>query len=145
MAKRRLYCSARNLLAGFTLLEILIVLIIVGILAVLSFNQYYSSIDKSKAKEAFVALKLLYSAEDIYRSETGSYWPASGGTESNIANINNALRLNLNTANWNYAITGPDSLNWNASASGIGRLNACTYTVDKDNADPTGSVNCPSP
>ena len=65
--------SGRN---GFTLVELLVVVLIIGILAAVALPQYQKAVEKSKAAEAFVVLKSVYPAVQNYYLEHGE-WPTS--------------------------------------------------------------------
>ena len=54
---------------GFTLLEILVVVVIVGILASLAIPQYQKSVEKAKGSEAIANLNILRGAELRYWGE----------------------------------------------------------------------------
>lgn len=58
-----------NRIRGFTLLEILIVVVIVGILASLAIPQYQKSVEKAKGSEAIANLNILRGAELRYWGE----------------------------------------------------------------------------
>ncbi len=58
---------------GFTLIELLVVVLIIGILAAIAVPQYQRSVRKARMTEATVYLKNLYSAQELYRLEHGSY------------------------------------------------------------------------
>ncbi|MFH0827308.1 MAG: prepilin-type N-terminal cleavage/methylation domain-containing protein [Candidatus Omnitrophota bacterium] len=58
---------------GFTLLELIIVVIIVGILATLGFVQYTSMLEKGRKAEARSILGTLRQLEAIRYQETGAY------------------------------------------------------------------------
>ncbi len=58
---------------GFTLLELIIVIIIVGVLATLGFVQYASMIEKGRKAEARSILGTLRQLEVIRFQETGNY------------------------------------------------------------------------
>ena len=88
---------------AFSLLELIIVIIIVGVLATLGFVNYGSVKERTLDKEAQANLKLIRAAERIYRMEYGFY--ANAG---NAATVNSILKLAIptGTPNWNYAVTG---------------------------------------
>jgi prepilin-type N-terminal cleavage/methylation domain-containing protein len=58
---------------GFTLLELVIVVIILGILATLGFVQYNRTIEKSRTSEAKSMLSTIRSSEHGYKQQFGSY------------------------------------------------------------------------
>ena len=62
---------------GFTLLELLVVMVIIGLLAGYVGPKYFEQIGKSETKTAKAQLDALSKALDQYRIDTGSY-PSSG-------------------------------------------------------------------
>lgn len=67
--------------AGFTLLELLVVMVIIGLLAGYVGPKYFSQIGKSEVKVARAQIDALEKALDQYRLDTGHY-PA---TEQGLA------------------------------------------------------------
>ena len=60
---------------GFTLIELIMVIIIVGILAAIAIPTYYSYVKKGYATEAKTQLKSIVQAADMYYSERGEAAP----------------------------------------------------------------------
>ncbi|MFY9402227.1 MAG: prepilin-type N-terminal cleavage/methylation domain-containing protein [Candidatus Omnitrophota bacterium] len=58
---------------GFTLIEIVVVIIIVGILAALGFTQYTKVVEKGRTAEAKSILGALRTAQRAYNLERGGY------------------------------------------------------------------------
>ena len=58
---------------GFTLIEILIVVVIIGILATVAIPTYFAYVEKAYASDAKTQLKNILMNADIYRQEQGSY------------------------------------------------------------------------
>ena len=70
--------------AGFTLLELLVVLVIIGLLAGYVAPKYFAQIGKSEVKTAKAQIEGLEKALDQYRIDTGHY-PT---TEQGLAALN---------------------------------------------------------
>ena len=64
--------SIKKYLNGFTLVEILIVVVIVGILAAIAIPTYYSYVRKGYATEAKTQMKNIVQASEIYKMENDS-------------------------------------------------------------------------
>ena len=64
---------------GFTLLELLVVVVIIGLLAGLVAPRYFDSVSKSKTKVARAQIESLDKALDQYRLDIGSYPSAEQG------------------------------------------------------------------
>lgn len=69
-------CGARAYLhpiAGFTLLELLVVMVIIGLLAGIVAPQYFNQLGKSSTKVAKAQIESLGQALDQYRLDVGQY------------------------------------------------------------------------
>ena len=79
---------------GFTLLEILVVVLIIGILAAIALPKYQKAVKKSRAVEAVMNLKSLFKAQEMFRLTNGTY----------TNNLNN-LDIKLNSKYYTYSCT----------------------------------------
>ncbi len=59
---------------SFTLLELLIVLVIIGILATLANAKYKDVVERAQARQALTKMSALRAAEFAYRAELGVYY-----------------------------------------------------------------------
>jgi len=95
---------------GFTLLEILLVVVIIGILAGLAIPKFNKTIESAKGKEAYVILETIRTAERMYYLDYGAYSNASAQTPDTWDQLvpdylleNPNLRQNRN---WDYYASG---------------------------------------
>ena len=71
--RRETRCAQLASGAGFTLLELLVVMVIIGLLAGYVGPKYFSQIGKSETKVAKAQIDSLQKALDQYRLDTGRY------------------------------------------------------------------------
>lgn len=84
----------RRRMAGFTLLEILVVLVILGLMASLVGPQLFKQLGGSKTRAAQLQIQELGAALDLYRLELGGYPSSEQGLDALISKPRNA-------ENWN--------------------------------------------
>ena len=79
---------------GFTLLELLVVMVIIGLLAAYVGPRYFSQVGKSEQSVAKAQIEAFVRALDTYRLDTGAYPSSEEGL--------NALRVKpANASKWN--------------------------------------------
>ncbi len=78
-ARRHFVLTSHRRARGFTLLELLVVVVIIGLLAGLVAPRYFDSVSKSKSKIAKAQIESLDKALDQYRLDVGSYPTAEQG------------------------------------------------------------------
>lgn len=141
---------------GFTLLELLIVAIIIGILATLAIPRYTLSRERVFGREAIASLKMIGAAERMYRMELtpnafvvcscGCAGAGAGCCNNNPNGCNFLLKLNLNTDNWTYAVTvtpgPPPTFRATADRIGAGGFLDCQYVFTQADTDPVPN-SCP--
>ncbi len=58
---------------GFTLVELAVVIVIIGVLAAFGVPRFLKSVERSKASEAFAYLASVRSAQERYQAREGTY------------------------------------------------------------------------
>jgi prepilin-type N-terminal cleavage/methylation domain-containing protein len=105
---------------GFTLVEVLIVVIIIGILASIGIPQFADSIEKAKGGEARAGMGHIQTGEKIYYAEKEIY-------TTNLSDLD----INLTQHYWSFTIvTAPNKFTVTATRLG-GTHSGETITMDE--------------
>ena len=89
---------------GFTLVELIVVVIVIGILATVAIPQYLKATERAKGGKARNAMGLIASAENLRRADLDAYVACANGTL--IANLGDYVEMNAIAADadWDYAV-----------------------------------------
>lgn len=87
---------------GFTLMEIIVVMVIIGILAAISVPIYTTIVVQGSAKAAQNNLITIYNAQKNYYFSNGAYCTSANGVCNSLNSINTTLALNLIDNNFTY-------------------------------------------
>lgn len=118
--------------SGFTLLEIIIVIIIVGVLASLALPRFFSTVEYSRSTEALTSFTALrQSMERCYLQRSGSY-----ANCNNINNLDVENPANSPNAHFSYSLT---------DTGGSGSPSATGYRIvatrgSRDGGDNTSTI-----
>ncbi len=83
--------------SGFTLIEIVTVMVIVGVLAAMAVPMFIRSVEEGKNREAVAALRLIRTAERLYYLDYDVYVAAADTSE-----VNTKLELDIESQNWKF-------------------------------------------
>jgi prepilin-type N-terminal cleavage/methylation domain-containing protein len=104
---------------GFTLIEIMIVVVIIGVLAAMAIPRFMKTSTKTKQSEAKLLLKQIYVNERTYRQQSlnNSYFiPAGPASASNPDVLNEIWIEIMPAAKYTYTVVG-DANSFTATAT----------------------------
>lgn len=117
---------------GFTLLEILIVVVILGILASLAIPRYQVSVEKAKGSEAVANINILRGAELRYYTEYD--WETNVLTDLDVESPQSNPRRYFNYSIQRGAILDDANFTITATRAGGMLYNGYTIIIDQDGA-----------
>jgi type IV pilus assembly protein PilA len=113
---------------GFTLIELMIVVAIVGILAAIAIPAYLDYTVKSKLTEVSAAMDALAQAASEYHASAG-YFPVY--TDSNYGGVSGFAAVATTYAGWAYQNSTANLCNFTATfTSVLNPVAACTLIMD---------------
>jgi len=113
-----MFSTLRNNKKGFTLIELMIVVVIIGILAALAIPRFMRASTKSKQSEAKAILKQIYVMEHAYRQEKDVYYPNGGAVEAVAGGSFPDIGVEIGiSSRYTYHIEGPTTTTFWATAT----------------------------
>ncbi len=109
---------------GFTLIELIVVVIVIGILATFAVPQYLKVVTRGKVAKAKNSLALIVRAEKMYRSKYDTYKACTNNADLVTAadSLSNQSEVGLNKlitdTDWTYTVPTGDVTTFIAQASG---------------------------
>ena len=102
---------------GFTLMELIVVIAVLGIIASFAISNFDKTIQKSRERDIILQLNNFYAVNLLYKARTGNFWRNGVGagqnySTSNANTINSGLNINLVTQRgyvWSYSYYSNDT------------------------------------
>ncbi|TWI67550.1 type IV pilus assembly protein PilE [Pseudoduganella lurida] len=110
----------KRLQQGFTLIEVLVTIAIVGLLTSVAVPSYNNYVTRARTAEAFSALGAAQAAAE-------QYWP-NGRT---YANFNTSLAFPAATDNFTYTLSNATASTFTVTANGRAKMTGFTYTINQ--------------
>lgn len=111
----------KRLQQGFTLIEVMISVAIVGVLMAVALPAYSDYVTRGRLSEVFTALGAAQPAAEQFWSNSRSYVGFDG-----------AVTFPANTANFTYALSGASASAYTVTGTGTGRMAGFAYTIDQN-------------
>lgn len=130
--------NERSFAPGFTLLELMVVVIIIGVIAAFAIPNYNKSIQKAHERDMLTQLTSIHAANLLYRSYDGKYWN-TGGVAQSMAQINSTLSINIianSGTTYNYNSANGSSYTATATWNIIYTLQVTEAAIDDTSVPP---------
>ena len=131
---------------GFTLVELIVVVIIIGILATIAVPQYMKAVERSRGGKARSALTQIAKAEKMYAAENNGLYRAETDAVLATGFLNNYVEMtdigNPADVDWTYATTTAAGT-FTATATKAAGLPNAGETITLDQAGTWGGTFIP--
>lgn len=127
---------------GFTLMELMVVVVLVGIIAAFAIPNYQKAVRRGHERDMIMQLTALHGGCEIYKAKTGAYWT---GSISDLPTINETFQINIISLNdetsyeYQSPFAGPGTYRATATWSGT------TIGVDQNPIDAANNPFCIMP
>ena len=121
---------------GFTLLELIIVIIVIGILAAMAMPQFMRVTERGRIAKALGHLELIRKAQGMYHIEQSEYGSLTNIASASLGGLPEVGAINTNDSDWTYTVTGPSSTVFTAVAT----RDSCGYKACVINITQAGTI-----
>jgi type IV pilus assembly protein PilE len=111
---------------GFTLIEVMITVAIVGLIMAVAVPMYGDYVTRSRLSEAFTALGAAQPSAEQYWANNRKY-----------EDFDKSANFPADTANFTYALSNVTTSTFTLTATGIGKMSGFIFTVDQNGTHAT--------
>src|SRR5450756_1396395 len=116
---------------GFTLVELMVVVAVIGILAAVAVPSYSNYVIRGKLVEATSALSDGRIKMEQFYQDNRTYVPTVAQLGSNTNGC--PVAIPMATTNFTYACSTPTASTYTITANGTGGMSVFSYTIDQTN------------
>lgn len=128
--------SSKAGIGGFTLIELMITVAVIGILGAIAYPSYTQYVLRGKITEATSSLSELRLRAEKYFADNRTYQPVpASGTNAGFNQTINGARY------FGYGCTAATATTFTCTATGVGDLADWQYTVNQSNTRTTAVAN----
>jgi prepilin-type N-terminal cleavage/methylation domain-containing protein len=128
--------GGREMKRGFTLIELIVVIIVIGILATLAVPQYLRAVERTRGAKARHCLSLIAQAEKMYYTEFSNYVDVANSAALAGSRLGNVVELAdvAGDADWDFSIgdVSDGGSTFTATAARQAGAYASTWTITID-------------
>lgn len=116
---------------GFTLVELVIVIIIVGILSIVAVPIYRGYTKRAYASEGRALLGSIQTAQKVYFAENGNYYTPGDSAVSTVSNSLFDVDATKNKYFTSFTVKAGGTT-WSATTAGIGSASGISVTIEQN-------------
>ena len=115
---------------GFTLVELIIVIVIIGILAAVALPRFFANLQNARRAEAIATMDAIRAVETVVWANTGAFTAAAAVPPTHSATLDgNTVSVSPNVTRFTYAIVGVGNAAYVSATAVAGAGSTSSYSM----------------